>query len=132
MRSYTPLLALMADLTCVLVFVVVGKADHATGLTPAAVAGTAWPFVAALLAGWLATLAWRSPARIWPTGVFVWAVTVIGAMPLRLLTGEGAPLSFVVVTSLFLAATMLGWRVVTLLVSRRKDRAQARTVGPQA
>lgn len=131
MRSYTPFLALVTDLVCVLVFVVVGKADHATGLAPAAVAGTAWPFVVALLAGWLATLAWRSPSRIWPTGVFVWAVTVIGAMPLRLLTGEGAPLSFVVVTSLFLVVTMLGWRTVALLVSR-KGRASARTVGPEA
>ncbi|SIO84530.1 DUF3054 domain-containing protein [Nocardiopsis sp. JB363] len=132
MRSYTPLLALVADLVCVLVFVVVGKTDHATGLTPAAIAGTAWPFVAALVAGWIATLAWRSPARIWPTGVFVWAVTVVGAMPLRLLTGEGAPLSFVLVTSLFLAATMLGWRVVALLVSRRRGRSSDRTVSPKA
>ena len=61
----------------------------------------------------------------------MWAVTVIGAMPLRLLTGEGAPLSFVVVTSLFLVVTMLGWRTVALLVSR-KGRASARTVGPEA
>jgi hypothetical protein len=44
-------------------------------------------------------------------------------MPLRLLSGEGAPLSFVVVTSLFLATTMLGWRAVALLVSRRKRQA---------
>ncbi|MBR8745110.1 DUF3054 domain-containing protein [Nocardiopsis sp. MG754419] len=125
MRSYTPIAALVADLVCVLVFVVVGKADHATGLTPAAVAGTAWPFVVALVLGWLATLAWRSPVRIWPTGVFVWAVTVVGAMPLRLLTGEGAPLSFVLVTALFLAATLLGWRAVALLVSRKRRQSRA-------
>ncbi|WP_431870578.1 DUF3054 domain-containing protein [Nocardiopsis eucommiae] len=120
MRSYTPFLALVADLICVLVFVVVGKTDHATGLGPAEVAATAWPFLAALALGWVVTLAWRSPGRIWPTGVLVWAVTVAGAMPLRLLSGEGAPASFVVVTALFLAATMLGWRAVALLVSRRK------------
>lgn len=125
MRSYTPLLALAADLVCVLVFVVVGKADHATGLTPAAVAGTAWPFLVALALGWVITLAWRSPDRIWPTGVLVWLVTVVGAMPLRLLSGEGAPLSFVLVTSLFLAATMLGWRVLALLVTRKRRQAKA-------
>jgi hypothetical protein len=120
MRSYTSVPALLADLLCVLVFVVVGKADHATGLAPAAVAATAWPFVVALFLGWIVTLAWRSPGRIWPTGVLVWAVTVVGAMPLRLLSGEGAPLSFVLVTSLFLAATMLGWRAVALPLSRWK------------
>ncbi len=120
MRSYTPVLALLADLLCVLVFVVVGKADHATGLDPASVVGTAWPFLAALALGWVVTLAWRTPGRIWPTGVLVWAVTVVGAMPLRLVSGEGAPISFVVVTSVFLAATMLGWRAVAHLLSRRK------------
>lgn len=125
MRSYTPVVALLADLLSVLVFVVVGKADHATGLSPAAVAGTAWPFLVALALGWAVTLAWRSPGRIWPTGVLVWSVTVVGAMPLRLLSGEGAPFSFVLVTSLFLAATMLGWRAVALLVSRRKRQTVA-------
>lgn len=123
MRSYTPLLALAADLICVLVFVVVGKADHATGLEPAAVAATAWPFLAALALGWAVTLAWRSPGRIWPTGVLVWAVTVVGTMPFRLLSGEGAPFSFALVTSLFLAVTMLGWRAVALLVSRKRRQA---------
>ncbi|MGW5878427.1 DUF3054 domain-containing protein [Nocardiopsis terrae] len=125
MRSYTPLAALLADLLCVLVFVVVGKADHATGLAPAAVAGTAWPFLVALALGWVVTLAWRSPCRIWPTGVLVWAVTVAGAMPLRLLGGEGAPFSFVLVTSLFLAVTMLGWRAVVLLVTGRRRRGRS-------
>ena len=120
MRSSVAPPALAADLACVLVFVVVGKIDHETGLAPAAVAGTAWPFLAALALAWLVTRAWRSPDRIWPTGVLVWAVTVVGAMPLRLLSGEGAPLSFVLVTSLFLAATMLGWRAVALLISRKR------------
>ncbi|WP_017603489.1 DUF3054 domain-containing protein [Nocardiopsis alkaliphila] len=123
MRSYTPLLALAIDLICVLAFVLVGKADHATGLEPTAVAATAWPFLVALALGWAVTLAWRSPGRIWPTGVLVWAVTVVGTMPLRLLSGEGAPLSFALVTSLFLAATMLGWRVIALLVSRKRRQA---------
>lgn len=122
MRSYTVPLALAADLVCVLAFVVLGKADHGTGTALGAVWSTAWPFLAALALGWLATLAWRSPVRIWPTGVFVWAVTVVGTMPLRLLTGEGAPVSFVAVTALFLGATMLGWRAVVLTAANRRQR----------
>ncbi|WP_017574035.1 DUF3054 domain-containing protein [Nocardiopsis halotolerans] len=127
MRSSTApraLVALLADLVCVLAFVVIGRADHGTGTALTAIASTAWPFVVGTALGWVVTLAWTSPARIWPTGVFVWAVTVAGGMALRLVTGEGAPLSFVVVTSLFLAVTMLGWRAVALLVGkRRRDRA---------
>ncbi|MBB6118898.1 DUF3054 domain-containing protein [Nocardiopsis algeriensis] len=122
MRSYAVPLALLADLVCVLSFVVIGKVDHDTGTAVPAVAATAWPFLAGALLGWVVTLAWRSPTRVWPTGVFVWAVTVSGGMVLRLFTGEGAPLSFAVVTSLFLAATMLGWRLVALLGARRSRR----------
>ncbi|MFI6574576.1 DUF3054 domain-containing protein [Nocardiopsis sp. NPDC050513] len=123
MRSFAVPLALAADVVCVLAFVVIGRADHETGLAPAAVASTAWPFLAALALGWLVTLAWRAPVRIWPTGVFVWAVTVAGGMVSRLATGEGAPTGFVVVTSVFLAATLLGWRAVALFAATRRQRA---------
>ncbi|GHD18933.1 hypothetical protein GCM10007147_09620 [Nocardiopsis kunsanensis] len=119
MRSYTVPLAFAADFLCVLVFVVLGKVDHETGTALGAVAGTAWPFLGGLVLGWVVTLAWRMPVRIWPSGVFVWAVTVAGGMVLRLLSGEGAPTSFVVVTASFLAVTMLGWRTIARVVSRR-------------
>ncbi len=123
MRSFPVLAALLADLVCVLVFVVVGKADHGTGTAFGAVLSTAWPFVAGALLGWAATRAWRAPAALWPTGVFVWAVTVVGGMLARRAVGEGTPLSFVIVTSLFLAAAMLGWRAVALLFAKRRQRA---------
>ncbi|NYH51867.1 hypothetical protein HNR06_001456 [Nocardiopsis arvandica] len=128
MRSSTVprvLASLLADLACVLAFVLIGKADHETGTALASVAATAWPFAAGTALGWVVTLAWTAPVRIWPTGVFVWAVTVAGGMTLRLLTGEGAPLSFVLVTSLFLAATMLGWRAVARLLDARTRRHRA-------
>lgn len=122
MRSFAAPLALAADVVCVLAFVVIGKIDHDTGTAVAAVAGIAWPFVVGLLLGWVVTLAWRNPFRVWPVGAFVWAITVTGGMTLRLFTGENAPWSFVTVTALFLAATMLGWRVVTLALTKRRQR----------
>lgn len=122
MRSIAVPLALAADLLCVLAFVVIGRTDHGAGTALAGVLGTAWPFAAAMVLGWIVTQAWRLPDRIWPTGVFVWAVTVAGAMALRLATGENAPLGFVIVTSVFLAATMLGWRAGLLMVRRRRER----------
>ncbi|XKK41040.1 DUF3054 domain-containing protein [Nocardiopsis sp. ARC36] len=121
MRSYAAPLAFAADLVCVLVFVVIGRVDHESGTALAGIWGTAWPFLAGTVLGWAVTLGWRAPDRIWPVGLFVWAVTVAGGMALRLLTGEGAPISFVVVTSLFLAAAMLGWRAAALLVARSRQ-----------
>ncbi|MFV2196993.1 DUF3054 domain-containing protein [Nocardiopsis sp. LOL_012] len=126
MRSFTAPLAFVADLVCVLAFVLIGRTEHESGTALGAVLGTAWPFAAALALGWALTLAWRSPARLWPTGVFVWAVAVAGGMVARLATGEDAPYSFVVVTGVFLAATMLGWRgLAHLVVERREKRHQA-------
>jgi hypothetical protein len=125
MRSSTApraLAALLADLVCVLAFVVIGRTDHGTGTALAEIAWTAWPFAAGTVLGWAVTRAWTAPVRIWPTGVFVWAVTVVGGMAVRVFLGEGAPTSFVIVTSLFLAATMLGWRGAALLVARRRQR----------
>ncbi|QUX30039.1 DUF3054 domain-containing protein [Nocardiopsis akebiae] len=125
MRSSTApraLAALLADLVCVLAFVVIGRTDHGTGTALAEIAWTAWPFAAATVLGWAVTRAWTAPVRIWPTGLFVWAVTVVGGMAVRVFLGEGAPTSFVIVTSLFLAATMLGWRWVALVVAKRRQR----------
>ncbi|MDT0329161.1 DUF3054 domain-containing protein [Nocardiopsis lambiniae] len=123
MRSYAVLSALLVDLVCVLVFVVVGKSDHGTGTAVGAVLTTAWPFLAGALLGWASSRAWRSPAALWPTGVSVWAITVVGGMVARRIVGEGTPLSFVIVTSLFLAATMLGWRAIALVVAKRRQTA---------
>ena len=51
-------LAVVLDVGCVLVFVIIGRASHTKGESLAGVASTAWPFLAGLAGGWLATLAW--------------------------------------------------------------------------
>ncbi|MBB4929853.1 hypothetical protein F4561_000673 [Lipingzhangella halophila] len=117
--SLTPAAAAL-DLLCVLAFVAVGRAEHHGSNILSGLAATAWPFAAALLAGWLIARAWRAPVWIVPTGIVVWGVTVVGGMLLRVLGGGGTQLSFVVVTALFLGATMLGWRAAALLVGRRR------------
>lgn len=126
MRSYTVPLAAAADLLCVMSFVAVGRIDHGEGLALAATARTAGPFLASLAAAWLITRAWRGPARIWPTGVEVWALTVTLTMVLRLLLGEGAAPVFMMVTGAYLAAAMLGWRGVVLAVERGRARRALR------
>ncbi len=119
MRQYVVPVAAAADLLCVIVFVVVGRTEHHENGVLAGVAATAWPFVAALAMGWVAARAWRSPTRVVPTAIIVWPVTVAGGMLLRVLTGGTTQLSFIVVTTLFLGATIVGWRALATPLMRR-------------
>ncbi|MDA8369562.1 MAG: DUF3054 domain-containing protein [Nocardiopsaceae bacterium] len=123
MRSAPVPLTAALDLLCVLAFVLIGRASHEEGITLSGVAGTAWPFVAALVLGWAAMRAWRTPAAIVPTGIGVWAVTVAGGMLLRVVAGEGAEPSFIVVASVFLGATMVGLRALALVARPRQRSA---------
>ncbi|GLU46809.1 DUF3054 domain-containing protein [Nocardiopsis ansamitocini] len=107
------------DTASVLAFTVVGRASHGSLTDLSGLGTTFWPFAAALSAGWLVTLAWRAPAAPLRTGLGVWAVTVAGAMLLRTLSGEGTEPAFIVVTSLFLGATLLGWRGIATWLRRR-------------
>ena len=111
-------MGLLADICCVLVFVVVGRANHHAGETAAGVASTAWPFLAGLAAGEVAARGWRRPLALVPTGVGVWAGTVIGGQLLRVVSGQGTAVAFIVVSVLFLGLFLLGWRVVAQLVAR--------------
>ncbi|MFD6179100.1 MULTISPECIES: DUF3054 domain-containing protein [unclassified Isoptericola] len=113
--------AAVCDLVCVVVFTVVGTMSHATSGDLGHVAMVGLPFLVGLAVGWLASRAWRAPARVWPTGVAVWFATVALGLLLRPLTGVGGvEVSFAIVTTLFLGATMLGWRAVASLVARRR------------
>ena len=111
-------LGVLADVCCVLVFVVIGRANHHAGESLAGVASTAWPFLAGLAAGELATRAWRRPLALVPTGVGVWAGTVAGGQVLRVISGQGTEAAFVVVSLLFLGLFLLGWRLAVRMSAR--------------
>lgn len=110
--------ALGLDAALVLVFTVIGRSSHAEGLDPSGVWGTAWPLLAGLGVGWLAARAWRHPLAPWPTGVVVWAATLVVGMLLRFATGQGTALAFVVVASITLAVLLIGWRGIASAVAR--------------
>ena len=59
--GWSTLWAALADAGCVLLFVVIGRANHDKGETLAGIASTAWPFLAGLALGWFAARAWRRP-----------------------------------------------------------------------
>ena len=107
-----------ADIGCVLLFVVIGRASHSKGETLAGLASTSWPFLGGLAAGWLAGRAWRQPAALVPSGVAAWLGAVAVGMVLRVIAGQGTAFAFILVALAFLGLFLLGWRLAARLVTR--------------
>jgi peptidoglycan/LPS O-acetylase OafA/YrhL len=114
-----PLVAMLADVVCVLLFCTIGRRSHAEGITLAGVAETAWPFLAGTAVGWVAARGWRRPDTLAPTGLVIWLCTVAIGMLLRKATSQGTAVSFVVVASLVTAILLLGWRAAVSALARR-------------
>jgi hypothetical protein len=117
-RGRQTLIALFADVVCVIVFCAIGRRSHAEGLTVAGIAQTAWPFLAGAGVGWLLIGGWRRPFTIIPVGLVVWVCTVAVGMVLRKVTSAGVSTSFVVVASVSTAVLLLGWRGAAALIRR--------------
>jgi hypothetical protein len=113
-------LALTIDAVLVVVFATIGRISHERGLTVLGVLDTAWPFLAALAAGWLALRAWRAPAAPLRTGLPLAVIAVAGGMVLRLVSGAGTAAAFVVVASVTLLVFLVGWRGVVAIVARTR------------
>lgn len=109
------------DVVIVAVFTLIGRRTHAEPLDPAGWWDTAWPFLAGLAIGWtvvaLSSRAW--PTRLWH-GATVWIATVFGGMALRDMVDQGTALPFVIVATLFLGVTLMGWRLALWAVDRRR------------
>lgn len=106
------LLAAVLDAVSIAVFAALGRETHTASVSLGATFSVAWPFLLAAAGAWLITRAWRTPGRIWPTGVVIWLVTAVGGLALRGLSGGGLAPAFQVVTLSFLALTLLGHRLV--------------------
>jgi hypothetical protein len=116
------------DIVCVLAFVAAGRSSHAEENTLGALVGTAWPFLVGLGIGWavLAVVARRRDTgepghaawvRPVAAGVPVVVVTWAVAMVLRAVTGQGLSGAFPAVALGVLAALLVGWRCIAVLVS---------------
>lgn len=148
MRYPRPAAAAVLDVCCVLIFVIIGRASHAKGETLAGIASTAWPFLAGLGIGWALALAraalapaaspgddrqapsaraWRRAGSLTVGGVVVWLGTVAFGMVLRVVSGQGTAVSFVIVALVFLGLFLLGWRVIWRVAAHlRAGRAAGR------
>jgi hypothetical protein len=114
--------AAVIDGCLVLVFVVIGRASHSEADGLAGLVTTAWPFLAGLGIGELATRSWRRPVALVPTGIGVWLSTVAIGMSLRILAGQGTAIAFIAVALAFLGLFLLGWRVIVAIVPALRGR----------
>ncbi len=119
----TIVLAAVADLVLVLVFVLIGRSSHSEGASLGGTLVTFWPFAVGLIVGWLATRAWKYPVRVVLPGIPIWLFTVAVGMFMRVLSGQGVEVSFVTVALIVLGGFLLGWRVIVGLVSNRRRSA---------
>ena len=112
---------LALDVALICLFAAIGRRSHGEAGALLAVAGTAWPFLTGMAAGWLVSLAaaHRAPLSV-RDGIPVWLATVAIGMLLRALTGAGTAFSFIVVATVFLGAGLLGWRALAALATRRR------------
>jgi hypothetical protein len=108
-----PVVAVIIDVCCVIVFVAIGRSAHHHGESAGGLASTAWPFLVGLGVGLLVTRAWRRPAAIVPAGIGAWL-----GMLLRVAAGQGTAPAFIAVALCFLGLFLLGWRVVAAIVAR--------------
>lgn len=128
-----PVTALL-DAVAVLVFVLIGRANHNDGFAPLGVIQTLWPFLAGTAVGWSIAYVYshvRSsdwfgrdfrPERLIPDGLFIWFCTVTVGMIMRYILHQGVEISFIIVASIALGVFLLGWRAVAASMLRRRAR----------
>jgi Protein of unknown function (DUF3054) len=110
------------DSVAVVMFVLLGRESHDLGSGWWATLQIAAPFLLGLAVGTAVVRAWRTPGRV-VTGLTLGATTAfVGLILRRTVFGDGTALPFVIVATLFLVASMVGWRLVAILVGRNSAR----------
>ena len=121
-RDLSPWVAFAADLLVLVVFVVAGRRSHDEGSGLAGFLRVWWPFAVALVVATIASGTWRAPLE-WRRAVVAWLVTVALGMTLRIaVQGREFKPTFVIVTTVFVGAGMLGWRAVVRKLAVRRAR----------
>lgn len=105
---YAPLV----DLLFVLLFVGIGRHTHDHGLNVGGMVSTAWPFGVGLAVAWL-LVTWRHrQGGTALNGFVIVLITVALGMLLRVLSGQGTAIAFIIVAVAFLSLFFVGWRLV--------------------
>ncbi len=116
---------ILIDAVLVVAFCLLGRLSHDEGIfgDPAGTLQMIWPFLVALLLAHGVLVLRRAPAERMLPGVMIWVLTVVIGLLLRVLSTQGTAVAFVIVAVLVLAAFLLGWRLIGVLVRRSRGRA---------
>lgn len=114
----TPIAAAI-DAGLVTAFVAIGRRNHDEDPGVVGLLTTAAPFLVGLLVGWVVAKAWGDPMPV-RKGLIIWPITVIVGMIGRRITGDGTALTFVIVATLFLGATLVGWRAARIAIVAKR------------
>jgi hypothetical protein len=118
----TPIAASL-DALSVVTFVAIGRRNHDESSAMSGTLSTAAPFLLSLLIAWLVVRAWRRPLDV-RTGLLLWPIVVIVGMVLRrFVFDDGTALAFVIVATIFLGITLVGWRAIWALVESRRHQS---------
>jgi len=113
-----------ADLLVLVVFVLVGRRSHDEGSGLEGFLRVWWPFAVALVVATIVSGTWRAPLE-WRRAIVAWLVTVALGMVLRIaVQGRDFKPTFVIVTTVFVGAGMLGWRAVVRRVAASRVRGK--------
>lgn len=103
---------IVLDVACIIVFVAIGRSTHDHGVSLPGMLSTTWPFVSGLTLGWISLVSRRRSGASAGDGLTVVVATVAAGMVLRVLSGQGTAVAFIIVALAFLSLTMLGWRLL--------------------
>ena len=111
--------AALADVVAIVVFVAIGRRNHSEGEAVDAVLTVAAPFMIALAIGWIAAKAWTRPMQV-ETAFVIWPITVAVGMVLRnLVFDRGTALPFIIVATVVTGVFLVGWRMLAVVAERR-------------
>ncbi len=116
---------LVLDLLFVLLFVSIGRSAHHHGFTLPGLLSTLWPFAVGLGAGWLTVGVRGKTGLSLADGSLIVVVTVAVGMVLRVVSGQGTAVAFIIVALAFLGLFLVGWRFIFQAVRRRSQRGVA-------
>jgi len=111
---------LVIDALFLMLFVGIGRSAHSHGITVSGMASTLWPFAVGLVAGWLITWRRHRAGEAPLEGLVIVLVTVALGMLLRVVSGQGTVLAFIIVALAFLTLFLVGWRLVMVALVRRR------------
>jgi Protein of unknown function (DUF3054) len=117
--SRRAVIAALADIAAIVVFVAIGRRNHDEGEAVDGIITVAAPFLIALVAGWVVARAWARPMQV-EAAFIIWPVTVALGMVLRnVVFDRGTALPFIIVATLVTGVFLVGWRMVVAASRQR-------------